>query len=225
MNSVERDYYNGKDIWRNDDSDGADFQIAFGITEIGFADETLPETVGTLKAYYRHWDLTKPKDESVEYRPITTRQCTLEELGLNSPETEEEGTEARRLNDEEAEQSQQFFQPIDEQSRNSVDVYQQQLQCFESKSLALAGNSETLVGVSLVFLIDPCEGTTSGGDACNSDPRSQLKDKSMILYSNQKSLKTNITDTEKVFDTEAKFTWIPLGPEVIENNYFSLTQT
>ena len=81
MNSVERDYYNGHP-WTNDDSDGTDFQIAFGITENGFASEYLPESVGTLKAFYRHWDLTD-SEKPVDYRPVDTRSCTLEELGLN----------------------------------------------------------------------------------------------------------------------------------------------
>ena len=45
----------------------------------------------------------------------------------------------------------------------------------------------------------------------------------MIIYSNQKRLKANVTDTEKPYETEAKFTFVPIGPELIENNYFSLT--
>ena len=85
------------------------------------------------------------------------------------------------------------------------------------------GNSETVKGLSLVLMIEPCSGTAADGSPCNPDPRSQLKGKSMILYTNQKRLKTNITDTEDIFETEAKFIWVPVGPEVIENNYFSLT--
>ena len=105
MNSVERDYYNGHS-WNNDDSDGADFQIAFGITELGYANEAFPEEIGSLKAYYRFWDWTKAKDENpLEYRQIDTRPCTVEELGLDPPETEEteetEDSESRRLDDEE----------------------------------------------------------------------------------------------------------------------------
>ena len=98
MNSVERDYYNGH-AWNNDDSDGADFQIAFGITELGYADESFPSDIGTLKAYYRFWDWSKARDENpLEYREIDTRPCTVEELGLDPPEAE-----SRRLDDEEEE--------------------------------------------------------------------------------------------------------------------------
>ena len=108
MNSVERDYYNGHS-WNNDDSDGADFQIAFGITELGYADESFPSDIGTLKAYYRFWDWSKARDENpLEYREIDTRPCTVEELGLDPPEAE-----SRRLDDEEetedADESKQFF--------------------------------------------------------------------------------------------------------------------
>lgn len=101
MNSVERDYYNGQ-TWFNVDEDGADFQIAFGITELGYADEAFPADIGTLKAYYRYWDWTKPIDENpLEYREIDTRPCTVEELGLEPPATED--SESRRLDDEEEE--------------------------------------------------------------------------------------------------------------------------
>ena len=72
-------------------------------------------------------------------------------------------------------------------------------------------------------MIEPCSGTTSTGSPCNPSPRNQLKGKSMVLYANQKRLKPDFKNTEKLFEAEAKFIWVPIGPEVIENNYFSLT--
>ena len=58
--------------------------------------------MGTLKAYYLSWDWA---EKGGEYTPevIPTRPCTLKELGVVQPETEDdaEDEETRRLEDEE----------------------------------------------------------------------------------------------------------------------------
>ena len=174
MNSVERDYFNGH-IWDNKDADGANFQIAFGITEQGYPNQGLPKNAGTIKAYYRFWDWASDPiiDHHIE---IKTKECTLKELGLDPPEIEDsaegdegdeggEGGETRRLADEdeseeteEAKDSlQQFFQPIDSQSRLSLETYQQRLLCIDENSIILEGNTETIKGQSLVIMIEPCD--------------------------------------------------------------------
>ena len=41
----------------------------------------MPAEVGTLKAFYRSWDMTS-KDPEPEYTEIPSQPCTYEELGL-----------------------------------------------------------------------------------------------------------------------------------------------
>lgn len=68
------------------------------------------------------------------------------------------------------------------------------------------------MGQSLVFLVEACK------ENCAADLRDQLLGKSMIFYANQKPFDDMII--EEPYREEGKFFWVPVGPMLIENNFF-----
>ena len=49
-----------------------------------------------------------------------------------------------------------------------------------------------------------------------------MQNKSMIMYANQKIFDRN--DWDMPFKMESKFLWVPVGPEMIEQNFYSVMQ-
>ena len=47
-----------------------------------------------------------------------------------------------------------------------------------------------------------------------------MRGKSIVLFANQRTFSEN--DIESPFVEESKFIWVPIGPEMIEDNFFSL---
>ena len=60
--------------------------------------------MGTLKAYYRAWDWAS-EPFTMEHKPIASRDCTLEELGLDKPEAEDDSSTRRLADEEESEEA------------------------------------------------------------------------------------------------------------------------
>ena len=183
-------------------------QFAFGVTASGYPDQEIPADIGTLKAYYRKWDFSKGGE--IVYEEIPSHRCSFEELGLIEPE---ESAEGRRLD---GHLGHGFFEPRGSSTRGFILEYQNRLRCFDKpNTVSLMGDRYSYKGQSLVFLVEACKGGN-----CVDNPRQALEDKSMIFYANQKPFDDMMID--EPYKKEAKFYWIPIGPELVENNYFKV---
>ena len=152
------------------------------------------------------WDYSAGPD--VTYTPIEITPCSPTALGLNLPadDTAEPAEEEKEL----------FWQARDLASRASLETYQGRLQCFDLEANSLKGNSAQQAGSQLVFLVEGCT------SSCVENTRAQLKNKAIVLFANQRVFEQKKDADEPAIREVSKFHWIPLGPEWIEDNFFSL---
>lgn len=82
----------------------------------------------------------------------------------------------------------------------------------------LKANSDHINGKQLVILFEKCVGLADCYD--HKTVKTLMRGKSIVLFANQRTFSEN--DIESPFVEESKFIWVPIGPEMIEDNFFSL---
>ena len=81
-------------------------------------------------------------------------------------------------------------------------------------------NSEHITGQQLVILFEKCDDLVEDCKG-KEEVKNIMRGKSIILYTEQRSFQEN-SEIDSLFVEESKFIWVPIGPEMIEDNFFSL---
>ena len=171
------------------------FRIAFALTAYdGKTTITEDPRKAVLKPYLRSWGIPENNGKIVDYS-LETRPCKPEELNI------EESDDPNFTTD--------FF-PVMENSFADAEVYGRKMKCLNYEEFEFFGNFNSYKAKQPTLYLEMCMGGAEKGCEEEADIKEWLRDKYILVLSNQMVFDAERYDTGKI-KSESMLTWFKVN--------------